>query len=122
MHVCIPLQSFGALGAALGAPCAWPVSEWFGRKPALMLGGVPGVIGWLMITYAHYVPIESGFLAILLVGRILTGFQAGWSVFCISVSQGKSILFWELASFSGKKSWGGKDWEQGYCEPSQHKI
>ena len=87
MHACIHLQSFGALGAALGAPCAWPVSEWFGRKPALILGGVPGVIGWLMITYAHYIPSESGFLAVLLLGRILTGFQVGWSVFCVSVSK-----------------------------------
>ena len=89
------LQSFGALGAALGAPCAWPVSEWFGRKPALMLGGVPGVIGWLMITYCHYVPSQSGFLAILLLGRIITGFQAGWSIFCVSVSH--SVLL-ELTS------------------------
>ena len=80
------LQSFGALGAALGAPCAWPITEWFGRKPALMLGGVPGVIGWLMITCGHYVPSQSGFLVVLLLGRILTGFQAGWSVFCVSVS------------------------------------
>lgn len=80
------LQALGPAGAAFGGPFAWPASEWLGRQPALMLGGIPAVIGWLMVTYAHFAQSLSGFLAVLLLGRAMTGFAAGWLVFCVSVS------------------------------------
>lgn len=81
------LQSFVALGAVFGAPSAWPVSDKFGRKPALMFGAVFTFLGWLFIACANYVSgSHSGFLAVLLIGRLLTGYGGGWAVFCVSVS------------------------------------
>ena len=65
---------------------AWPVSELLGRQAALMLGGVPALAGWLMITYSYLAHTSSNFLGIVYVGRLLTGFSTGWSIFCVSVS------------------------------------
>ena len=78
-------QSFGALGAIFGGPVAWPMSDFLGRKPALMLGGIPALIGWLSFSYANLLPTREGFIALLIVGRVLTGFASGWIVFCVSV-------------------------------------
>ena len=78
---------------------AWPVSELLGRQAALMLGGVPALAGWLMITYSSLANSSNAFLGIIYVGRLLTGFSTGWSIFCVSVSvlynnteQGQSML------------------------------
>ena len=79
-------QGFGALGALFGGPVAAPISEWLGRKPALMIGGFPALIGWLMITYAHFMGTRAGFLAVLYVGRLITGFSGGWFILSVSVS------------------------------------
>jgi len=61
-----------------------------GRQPALMIGGIPAITGWLVLTYApfanNYTGPTSGFLALLLFGRLFTGFSAGWSIYCVSVS------------------------------------
>ena len=65
---------------------AWPISELLGRQAALMLGGVPALAGWLMITYSNLASSSSAFLGVIFVGRLLTGFSTGWSIFCVSVS------------------------------------
>ena len=93
------LQAFLPLGAVFGGLVAWPVTELLGRKPALMIGGVPAITGWLFITYARLFNNYStgpttGFVAFLLLGRLftITGFATGWSIFCVSVSYCISLL------------------------------
>ncbi len=56
-----------------------------------MLSGLPSVIGWVIIANAHLVQQHTGFVALLLIGRFLTGVAVGWSIFAISVS---IILKW----------------------------
>ena len=68
-----------------GGLVAWPVSDMLGRQAALMLGGVPAIAGWLMITYSNLTTTHSAFLGMSYAGRLLTGFSTGWSVFCVSV-------------------------------------
>ena len=87
MHLCLHLfQAFGPIGAMFGGLVAWPVSELLGRQAALMLGGVPALAGWLMITFSNLANSSSAFFGIIYVGRLLTGFSTGWSIFCVSVS------------------------------------
>ena len=64
---------------------AWPISERFGRKPALLLGTIPGLAGWIGLSVSNLLPTREGFLAFFYGGRILTGFSAGWTIFCVSV-------------------------------------
>ncbi len=87
------LQSLGALGALPGAPLALPVSLRLGRKPALMLGGVFTLVGWLFVACSHFVSSDrSGFLALFLMGRLLTGFGGGWAIYCVSVSCNYTLI------------------------------
>ncbi len=52
-----------------------------------MLGGVFTLVGWLLISFAQFISgSKSGFLAMFLIGRLLTSFGGGWAVFCVSVS------------------------------------
>ena len=81
------LQAFGPLGALFGGPVAWPLSERFGRKPVLLLGAIPGVVGWVAMAVSNLLPTRDGFLAFFYIGRILSGFASGWSIFCISVRE-----------------------------------
>ena len=81
------LQAFFPLGAIFGGLFAYPAAEILGRHPSLIIGGIPTISGWLMITYAWLFDTNhQGFLALLLLGRFFTGFAAGWSIFCVSVS------------------------------------
>ena len=80
------VQAFGPLGALFGGPVAWPLSEKFGRKPAMLLSTIPGLVGWVAMSVSTLLPTRDGFLAFLYSGRLLSGFAAGWSIFCISVS------------------------------------
>ena len=76
-----------AIGAMFGGLMAWPISDYYGRQSALVVGGVPSLLGWLMVAYAGFVTTSrDAFLFVLLVGRFLTGFATGWSIYCVSVS------------------------------------
>ena len=44
-----------------------------------MLGGVPYLIGYLMLSYAHYLPTAVGFKCLLFIGRFVTGVGMGWA-------------------------------------------
>ncbi len=71
----------------MGGLLAWPISDLLGRQAALMLGGVPFLIGWILISNAiQFTVSRAGFLTFLLLGRFLTGVGTGWSVFSVSVS------------------------------------
>ena len=87
VNYCVFLsQSLGALGAAFGAPCAWPISNILGRKPSLMLGGVTGLVGWLVVTYADLIPSSKDIVTTLYIGRFITGLAGGWLIYSVSVS------------------------------------
>lgn len=79
-------QAFGPVGAMFGGLVAWPVSDMLGRQAALMLGGVPALVGWLLIAFSNLANSSQAFLGVIYVGRIFTGFSAGWCIFCVSVS------------------------------------
>ena len=57
-----------------------------------MLSGLPSVIGWVIIANAQYFQ-NSTFLAVLFIGRFLTGVAVGWVVFGISVSLSAVLAF-----------------------------
>ncbi|XP_065204915.1 solute carrier family 2, facilitated glucose transporter member 8-like [Planococcus citri] len=70
---------FGCLftiGAPFGSLTSGYVIDKFGRRPALILSIIPGLIGWLLIT-----TYEKNTLWRLFVGRFLTGSSCGLSFF-----------------------------------------
>ena len=69
-----------------GGLLAWPISDFLGRKQALILGGIPFLSGWILIANSIQITQNRvGFMSVLFIGRILTGFATGWSVFSASV-------------------------------------
>lgn len=62
-----------------------------------MIGGVPALIGWLMISLSSLITNNhNAFLGVILTGRLLTGLSVGWFFFCVSVS----IKFFIFRTFS----------------------
>ena len=80
------MQGSLPVGATLGGFLAWPVADYLGRQAALIIGGVPGLIGWLAISLSVLFSSRTGFLVMVYIGRVLTGIGSGWSVYCVSVS------------------------------------
>ena len=80
------MQATVPLGAILGGLFAWPVADYLGRQAALIIGGVPALIGWLLISLSILFDSQYGFFAMIFVGRSLTGFATGWNIYCVSVS------------------------------------
>ncbi len=79
-------QAFGTVGAALGSLAAWPLSEILGRKAVLMAVGFPAFTGWLLIAFSAYIVNNlSGFVAMLLIGRLLSGSAAGLAAGAVAV-------------------------------------
>ena len=67
----------------------WP-SEWLdcrqGKKCAMMICGVPYLIGYMFISYAHYTPSATAFKVVLCTGRFITGVGMGWASAVVPVS------------------------------------
>ena len=59
----------------------------------MMLCGVPYLIGYLTLSYAHYTPTATVFKVLLLTGRFISGMGMGWASTVVSVS---CFLIWEL--------------------------
>ena len=45
----------------------------------MMFSGVPFLLGYLLLTYAHYTRDVSVFNGVLMTGRALAGFGMGWA-------------------------------------------
>lgn len=58
------------VGALVGALISGPAAQFLGRKNALIFYGIPFTIGWFCLKMADSV-------ALLIVGRVITGFSAG---------------------------------------------
>ncbi len=71
----------------LGGPIAGWLADRLGRKPALLLSGIPYLAGYLMIAYARFCTTALAFRAVVLTGRLLTGLSVGWSCLAVPVSQ-----------------------------------
>ena len=54
------------------------MAQHWGRKFSLMFSGVPYLIGYLLLSYAHYTPSVTVFKAMLFVGRFFSGIGFGW--------------------------------------------
>ena len=67
------------MGALVGAPISGLMADKCGRKDALVWCGVPYLLGYLTLSYAHYMPTALGFKALAFTGRFLTGVGMGWA-------------------------------------------
>ena len=80
MEIILPfLQALAPVGALFGAPLSGILADRWGRKDALVLCGLPYLIGYLILSYAHYMPTALGFKSLALTGRFLTGVGMGWA-------------------------------------------
>ena len=82
----LSLQALAPIGALLGGPIAGWIADHAGRKAALMLVGIPYLVGYLMMVYAHFINQALVFKVVLLVGRFFTGLGLGWSCLATPVS------------------------------------
>lgn len=83
MYIIILFKSFpqalAPVGALFGAPISGLMADRFGRKDALVWCGVPYLVGYLILSYAHYMPTALGFKTLAFTGRFLTGVGMGWA-------------------------------------------
>ena len=67
------------VGAIFGGPIGgWIIDRW-GRKCGMMFCGVPYLIGYLLLSYAHYVSTALVFNVLLSGGRFFSGIGMGWA-------------------------------------------
>ena len=67
------------MGAIFGGLFGGWIADRWGRKCSLLFCGVPYLIGYLTMSYAHYTPTAMIFKAVLLTGRFITGVGMGWA-------------------------------------------
>lgn len=82
----LAMKAMYPLGALFGGLFAGWASDVFGRKRAILIGNVPQLIGWILISVAHRTPGHKGFLAVILLGRFIAGLGVGWNSLCVPVS------------------------------------
>ena len=80
------MQAVALFGAMVGGPVGGFIADQWGRKSSLVLCAVPVVFGYLVISYAHYLPTAVSFKAVLLTGRFFTGIGLGWGIMVGPVS------------------------------------
>ena len=80
------MQALAPVGAVFGGPFGGWIADRWGRKYSLLFCGVPYVIGYLTMSYAHYTPVNLTFKIILLIGRLISGFGMGWASAVVPVS------------------------------------
>jgi hypothetical protein len=63
----------------------------------MMFCGVPYLLGYLLLSYAHFVPTPAAFKALLLAGRLLAGFGMGWASAVAPVSLPRERMAEQMA-------------------------
>ena len=89
------IQSLAPLCAVFGGPLGGWIADRWGRKCGMMFCGVPYLIGYLFLSYAHYTLTATTFIALLLIGRSFAGLGMGWSTAVCPVS----ILCYHLYNY-----------------------
>ena len=64
----------------------------------MMLCGVPYLIGYMILSYAHYAPTAIAFKVLLFTGRFITGVGVGWASAVVPVSYTKTTSIIIIAS------------------------
>lgn len=82
----ISQQALSQVGALFGGPIGGFVADRFGRKCSMLFSGLPYLVGYMIISYAHYSPWAVVFQTLLLFGRFVSGFGMGWASAVVSVS------------------------------------
>ena len=82
-------------GAVFGAPLGGVAADRLGRKNALLLSGIPNIIGWIIIALSDYSVSPGAFKGLILTGRAMTGFASGWLGATMPVSTVYSITLQE---------------------------
>ena len=85
------MQALAPVGGVFGGLIAGPIADRWGRKNALVLCGIPYFVGYLVLSYAHYLPTAESFKTIVLLGRFLTGVGMGWACMSASVSSNYTV-------------------------------
>ena len=80
-----------AIGAIFGGPIGGWIADRWGRKFSLMFCGVPFLMGYLILSYAHYTSEVLLFNVLLMSGRFLAGIGMGWGSSVCPVRQHKYI-------------------------------
>ena len=73
------VQALAPLGAIPGSPVGGWIADRWGRKCGMVFSAVPYLVGYLMLSYAHFSATVAGFDCLLLTGRFLTGVGMGWA-------------------------------------------
>ena len=87
------MQALAPLGAIFGGPIGGWIADRWGRKSAMMFCGVPYLIGYMILSYAHFAPTATAFKGVLLTGRFISGMGMGWASTAVSVSIKLSVLY-----------------------------
>ena len=76
------------IGALIGGPVAGFMSDKFGRKTAFILTGITSAIGWFCLSFSFFFNFGNfpAFFSMLLIGRFVSGFSAGWVSLVVPVS------------------------------------
>ena len=73
------MQALAPVGAIFGGPVGGWVADRWGRKCSMMFCGVPYLIGYALMSYAHYIPSAIPFKVFLMIGRFISGLGMGWA-------------------------------------------
>ena len=79
-----------------GGPISGVIADQCGRKTSLVLSSVPYFTGYLMISYAHYLPSATSFKCFVLIGRILTGIGVGFSYSLCTVGDVATKIYFSV--------------------------
>ncbi|XP_003389392.2 PREDICTED: facilitated trehalose transporter Tret1-like [Amphimedon queenslandica] len=86
------VDTYGALvpfGALFGGAMAGFSADTLGRKPTIIIALLPYFVGWILLGISWFINNSIAFKVIILVGRFITGFGAGWATLVAPVYVGE---------------------------------
>ena len=72
------------IGAALGGITVGTIADFVGRRQAMMLSGIPYLVGWTLIAVSRATQ-GTAFYALTLSGRFITGYACGCASLLVPV-------------------------------------